>query len=253
MLPDTFKGKPCIVTVSIKELIGIIARDYPLRDFQIIVADQDIITATSIKNSYRRDVKYESNYDNIEFVPSIVPQATVLNRIWDIDSGREKFEDAFVAQLQGDAATSDIICMIDMTIHRKIPILIVYAPVSISQHIPDVLRQYLFDAYGVKSYDGVDLMDESVDVLDIGDINEIEKNLDDGMKLLADSQNPEEFYNYMTDSLLGKYRGLLERKTEEQLRAIAASKQIFLKRSLDREGIIDTIINRLSKREVSQS
>ena len=83
MLPDTFKDKPCILLLSIKELIGVIAKDYPLRDFQIIVSDNDIITENSVKNNYRRDIKYESNYDNIEFLPSIIPQATVLNHIWD--------------------------------------------------------------------------------------------------------------------------------------------------------------------------
>ena len=138
-----------------------------------------------------------------------------------------------------------------MTIHRKVPIIILYAPLSIRQHIPDVLRQYLMDAFGIKAYDAVDLMDDSVDVLDIGDINEIEKNLDDSMKLIASSDSEEDFYNYMTDSLLGKYRGMLEKKNEEQLRAIASSKSIFLRRGLDREGIIDAIINKLSKRERS--
>lgn len=252
MLPDTFKDKSCILMLSIKELIGVIAKDYPLRDFQIIVADNDIITENSIKNNYRRDIKYESNYDNIEFLPSIIPQATVLNHIWDTEGdGRSRFEEAYVAQLQGDQAASDITCIIDMTLHRKVPIIILYAPLSIRQHIPDVLRQYLMDAFGIKAYDVVDLMDDSVDVLDIGDINEIEKNLDDSMKLIASSESEEDFYNYMTDSLLGKYRGMLEKKTEEQLRAIASSKSIFLRRGLDREGIIDAIINKLSKRERS--
>ena len=238
MLPDTFKDKSCILLLSIKELIGVIAKDYPLRDFQIIVSDNDIITENSVKNNYRRDIKYESNYDNIEFLPSIIPQATVLNHIWDTEGdGRSRFEEAYVAQLQGDQAASDITCIIDMTLHRKVPIIILYAPLSIRQHIPDVLKQYL--------------MDDSVDVLDIGDINEIEKNLDDSMKLIASSDSEEDFYNYMTDSLLGKYRGMLEKKNEEQLRAIASSKSIFLRRGLDREGIIDAIINKLSKRERS--
>ena len=62
MLPDTFKDKSCILLLSIKELIGVIAKDYPLRDFQIIVSDNDIITENSVKNNYRRDIKYESNY-----------------------------------------------------------------------------------------------------------------------------------------------------------------------------------------------
>jgi len=251
MLPKSFKDTSCILTLDIKELIGIIAKDYPLRDFQIIVADRDIVTANSVKNNYRRDVSYESNYDNIEYVSSIIPNPTVLNHIWDVENGRSRFEEAFVTQLQGDQAASDITCMIDMTLHRKVPIIILYAPISMNQHIPDVLRQYLYDAFGLKTYDAVDLMDDSVDVLDIGNINEIEKNLDDSMKMLANSDSEDDFYNYMTDSLLGKYRGMLEKKTEEQLREIARTKSIFLRRGLDREGIIDAIINKLSKRERS--
>ena len=68
MIPSDFTQKGCLLMVTIEELITYLAKDHPLKDFEILVVSKDIITETRANRTTSEygNIVEESKYDNID-------------------------------------------------------------------------------------------------------------------------------------------------------------------------------------------
>lgn len=57
MKPNSLKGSSTILFMTVMDLVTYVARDWPLKDFQILVASQDIIASDMSSNRNANSVK----------------------------------------------------------------------------------------------------------------------------------------------------------------------------------------------------
>lgn len=249
MKPNSLKGSSTILFMTVMDLVTYVARDWPLKDFQILVASQDIIASDMSSNRNANSVKNISVYDNIDWMMSIVPSGTTMNfKYMRTTEGDDKFEMAYDNQLSGDEAFSDILCMVDMAVNDHIPVIVLFSNVDFIVGFPEQLRQFIYDRFGYVVHTTDDLVDPDVDITDVGDLEFIKMNVSDYKAELSEGNQENEFFNWLTDSMAEKYRDILMSKSEDQLVKLATSKGIFVRRKASKEAIVNKILAKMEQR-----
>ncbi len=253
MLPDNYTERGCILFSTVNDLVRYIARDYPLKNFEVVVISKSIITESRRKEQRNvgNEIIDESKYDNVDFIPNLIPTTSTLSLLYSGrkgGSGYEEFSSAYLNQLAEDAVFSELICLVDMAFTDHIPILVISIEIDFSMGYPDILMSYIEQMFGYKCYTVNDFLDPEVDVCNVGDRSEIEAVLNEFKAEFSEANDKDAFFNYMVESVRVKYQGLLEKKTMEQLVQIATESGIFIRKRDTKEDIIRKIVNSKAKR-----
>lgn len=235
------KDRGCLLFMTVSELFRGFAEYYPLSEFQILVISKDIVTDQ--KQSKNNLVYYESKYDNVDFVPTLYPNAAVMQFAYNCGN-KESFLRQYDAQLCSEDCMTDICCIVDMVMNDNVKCIILVTNLDMTVGYIPYLKEFMETRFGFLMYDLYDFNDPTMDVFDIGNREAIQKQLELEIQDLTGSTNIDAFMNWYTDSMLGKFRKLLEEKSIEQLVDVANSRGIYVNSRWDRERIITTIIDR---------
>lgn len=246
MMPSDMTDKPTLLFMDIMELVKYVARDYTLKQFEIIVASRDITTDDQKK---RQDtVIFTSKYDNIDFVPSLAPTSAAMNFRYEYSpSSKDKFEQAYDNQLNDIDIFTDVLCIVDMVVNRKVPVIILYTQLDNACGYPQLLREFILDKFDLKSYIVDDILDPKIDVTDIGDIDVIKEHIAEEKIYVSESSTEDAFYNYLTESISAKYKDVLEKKSVEQLMEIAIRNNVVVSKRATKEELISRIMRKMEK------
>lgn len=253
MLPKNYTERGCILFATINDLITYIARDYPLKNFEVVVISKSIITESRGKEqrNFGNQIVDESKYDNVDFIPNLIPTTSTLSLLYSGKkggSGYEDFSNAYLTQLGEDEVFNGLICLVDMAFTDHIPILVLAVDVDFNMGYPDILMGYIHEMFGYKCYTTKDFLDPECDICDVGDRAQIEELLKEYKIQFGEQNDVDAFYNFMTESIRVKYKSLLDKKTTEQLVQIATDAGIFIRKRDTKDDIIRKIIDAKAKR-----
>ena len=246
MMPSDMTDTPALLFMDIMELIKYVARDYTLKQFEIIIASRDIITDDQ---KVRCDVTtFTSKYDNIDFAPYLAPSSAAMNYRYDpAPSNIDKFEQAYDNQLTSIDIFTDVLCIADMVVNSRVPVIILYTQLDNKCGYPKILREFIEDKFDLKSYTVDDILDPDIDVTNIGDVDVIKKHIAEEKTYLSESNTTDAFYNYLTESISAKYKDVLGRKSVGQLMEIAAKNNVVVSKKASKEEIINRIMRQMER------
>ena len=237
------KDKGCLLFMPITRLFQEFAQNHVLKDFEILVVSRDITTNSVYKNG--TSVTYTSKYDNIDFVPSLLPAPLVLELGYGVSGERQSvaFQEAYDDQLTKEDAMKDILSIIDMVVRDHLHVIILCTNLDLQVGYLPYLKEFLSDRFGFNMYDLDDVYDPEVDIFDIGDEETIKRQWKMYYEDWSGSSNVEEFMNFYTDSLIGKFQSILENKTLEELQHQAYQNQIWVNKNWPKETVIEAILD----------
>lgn len=147
-----------LLFISFDELMKDFARDNDLHEWMIIVASHEIMASLRLRSEISgidTGVRYESKYDNIEFVNSLRPTASVMEHL---SGNKETFVSMYTSQLIGAEPFMDLCCIADMIINSDCKVMIVMAAYEAALNIPMFLREFIEDEFGIRGYVYKDLL-----------------------------------------------------------------------------------------------
>lgn len=243
MVPvKSFKDHGCLLFMNIADCV-MMAKEWTMKEFEIIVVSRDIVSDVAMRRDNK--IRYQSIFDNIEFITSIIPANGMIDSVYSRDiNADERFFTEYDSQLVGDDAFTDLTCLVDMVVNDNVPTIIVASALDFKLKSIDYLRKFIEKWFKIKTYDLDDILDPDVNILDKGDEEEIKRLIVEYKKDLTSNNNPDEFFNYLTESLIDKYRAVLMRKTPEQLYQLASDKGIYVRKKGTKEEMVDTIIRK---------
>lgn len=247
-MKDNSNGKPFLMFSGLKEFFGKILRrnsegEFPFKlgECCIIVVSRSICTDKSAERTFSDSNSYVSRFDNVSFVPSLLPSAVDLEFI----STRtdDEFAAAYGERLMGETALKDIVSICDIIVNRHTPVFIITStPELTSSSFIYVMQQFIEEEFGLKGYMPSDIEGKPVDIVyDIGDPDTIRKNIERNIALLT--KDEQYFFNTIMGDMEKMYRDILSKKSEAELKDIAKSRYIFISRRYDKDKIISKIID----------
>lgn len=147
-----------LLFISFEELMKDFARDNDLHDWIIIVASHEIGASLKVRSEIAgigTGIQYESKYDNIEFVNSLRPTASVMEHI---SGNKETFISMYTSQLIGAEPFMDLCCIADMVVNSDCKVMIVMAAYEAAVNIPMFLKEFIEDEFGIRGYVYKDLL-----------------------------------------------------------------------------------------------
>lgn len=242
--------KAFLMFVSLKELFtDILKRNsegemhFKLGDCFMLIVSRDIITSVGAKSRDFTDMnEFQSRYENVEFLTTLLPRAELIEFLG--SSGTDQFIESYVTSLQAEYPMADIISICECVANRGMSIFMVFSNSDMQTGYPGILKDYIEEEFGLKGYTVQDLADKSPDIIyNIGDIDEIRKNIKSHIDQYLIQYDRETFFNSLTDDMEKAYKDTLSKHTEEELRALAKERSIFISRRYTKEQIIDKIID----------
>lgn len=279
-----------LVFISFTDLMTDFAKDHDLHEWEILISSSEIFGSLQMRTAISGitgQVKYSSKYDNIEFVDSLRPSPSALESAYGIT--RNRFVELYQGQLLGSDAMMDLCCIVDMMINEDCSIMIVMSDFeSNTSRIPEVLRQFIEDEFGVIGYLYSDLKNlsdnygtknyeaicrtSSLEIPDtftgrnfevitthiVDDMEEVRKNLEAQKVIAANmSADPGEendlsniFFNKFTETLEEKIRENLEKKDLELIKELCRQKKIRIVPGASKEFLIDKLMFHMKKTSV---
>lgn len=245
---EQLQKKGAAMMMTPMDLVSYVAKDFPLRNFQILIISRDIVADSQVNTG--NTVRYRSAYDNVDFMMTVVPSGGVINMkySYDTEKGNQEFELAYDNQLSADDAFTDLVCMVDMVVNDHVPVIMLCSNVDFQTGFPEQIRRFVYDRFGFSIYTIDDALDPTLDVTDYGDEEEIRKAVAEYKVELTENHDEQSFFNWLTDSLFTKYRDVLMKKTPEQLARIASENGIFVRRNATKEAMVDRIVSKYCQR-----
>lgn len=241
MMPVDKDGEGWFLHLTINEYMEFFVKDQSkdLRNYYLLVASREIL-ADDKRNDRRNMIQHISRYDNIDFVPSLVPKAAAME-YWGADES-DRFSSIYEKQLTAEETMTDILCIVDMVVNDNLKVILLHHGFDQKMGWIQILVDLMEDIFNIKCYGAVDLLDPDVDTNDYGDKEEIRKVIDKHKSYLVDSGKAEDFFNTFTDSLEGTYREILSKRSTGDLIDFAMKKGFWVNRKASKEDIIDKII-----------
>ena len=216
--------------------------DFKLGECFLLVVSRDIVTSVGMKTrEFMNTSEYQSRYDNVEFLTTLLPGPQLME--YERSNGVDYFAEQYVNQIQAKKPMSDIISICDCVVNRGIPVIIIVSSADMMTAFPTILRDYIRDEFGLIGYTIDDLNAKSADIIyDIGNVEEIKKSVAEHMDMYLKQHDSEYFFNTLTDDMEKAYRDMLSSHTEDELRALAKERSVFVSRRFGKEEIINAII-----------
>lgn len=154
-----------LLFVNIEDLMLDFAKDNKLHDWIIIVVSEDIVASLktrTVNYGIQTGIEYESKFDNIEFVPSLMPVSRLMEGIFDGRQDQKKrmqFIEEYTSQLLDANAFTDLCCIADMIINDNTDVMIVTTRTETSMNdFTEVLRDFIIDEFKIVGYHYTELM-----------------------------------------------------------------------------------------------
>lgn len=279
-----------LLFINFDDLVTEFAKDHDLSKWEILVVSREITGSLKQGSSeyygiaMADSIKYESKYDNIEFVDSLRPQPD-REGLYSSGEYRRRFIEKYESKLIGNVPFTDACCIIDMIVNENCDVMIVMSQFESEGGIDDILRDFLMEQFGVYGYNYSDLktiMDNygkpnfnaikknlGVDIPDTftgknieviiehftDNLDEVKKNLE-AQKIIAaniGSTAGEEnditsvFFNRFTEDLEDKVKEILEKKDIEYIKELCRQKKIRIGHNPSKEFLIDKIMFNMKK------
>lgn len=276
-----------LMFISFDDLLIDFAKDHDLHEWIILVSSHEICGSLTLRASYSgvsTAIQFESKYDNIEFVNSLRPTPTAMEHAYGADN--RTFVELYTSQLINSEPYADLCSVVDMIVNDDCNVMIVMAAFEFSAHIPDILRDFIEDEFGVIGYLYSDLKrlskyhdtdmykkivsTSSFEVPDsftgrnfevimankyTDDVDEIRKNLE-AQKVIASDMvaKPGEendlgsiFFNKFTETLEDKVKEILDNKDIEMIKELCRKKKIRIAPNSTKEFLVDKLMHNIRK------
>lgn len=236
-----------ILYMTIEEFFTEYVKSNDLERTQIIIVSRDV--TADIKNRERyNNIVYSSKYDNIDFVPSLIPTPESMEFAYSDDKTR--FIEAYEGHLLSDDVFTDIICIVDMVVNDGINIILLSSRAEFKSQFPYFLKDFIYERFGLKICLSEQLAESETEeeytklIQDIGDVEEIKLLLEQSkIDLTDDASSAEEFFNRFMEDAPVKYRRVLMTKDKEALLEFSKEKGLHISRRKTKEEIVDMIVN----------
>ena len=241
--------KPFLMFVSIRDLfMDILKRNsegemnFKLGDCFMLIVSRDIISKIGEKSRDFTDTnEFQSRYENVEFLSTLLPKAELIEFVG--TTGIDHFAEQYIESLQAEYPMSDIISICDCVANRGKPVFVVFSNSDMTIGYPDVLMDFIHTEFGINIYKASDLVNKPADIIyDIGNIDEIRLAIKEHVNQFLIQYDLDTFFNTLTDDMEKAYRDILSKHTEDELRALAKERYIFVSRRHTKEQIIEKII-----------
>lgn len=241
MMPVDKGGEGWFLHLTINEFMEFFVKDQTkdLRNYYILVVSREIF-ANDKCNTGRNQIQYISRYDNIDFVPSVIPKAAAMEYLGADETDR--FSSIYEKQLMSDDVMNDLLCIADMVVNDGLKVIILHHGFDQKMGWIQILVDVFEDIFNITCYGAVDILDPDTDTNNYGDKEEITKAINQYKSYLVDTGKAEDFFNTFTDSLEGTYREILSRRSTHELIEFATKKGFWVNRRAPKEEIIDKII-----------
>lgn len=276
-----------LMFISLEDLIMDFAKDHDLKKYEILIASHEIVgslTSRSTTGGISTGIKYESKYDNIEFIDSIRPTPSVMEFAYG-PNNQDRYIEMYYNQLIGSDAYMDICCIVDMLLTNDCNVLIVTSAFEVSARVHDMLSNFFLDEFGIIGYIyrdlkrisenyGTDKYDKVVksteyyvpetftgrnfEVITSHFTEDVEgaKRVLEAQKVIAanmdaspgsESDITSVFVNKFTEDLESKMRDLLESKDDRMIKELCRQKHIRIAPGASKELLIDRIMHTIKK------
>lgn len=233
-----------ILYMPIEEFFTEYVRNNNLGNTQILIISRDVVADIKEKEKYN-NINYLSRYDNVTFVPSLLPNPASMEFAYGDDKTR--FVEAYEGHLLGDEAFTDLICITDMAVNDGIDIILLSSKAEFASKFPYFLKEFASDKLGVNICLSEQLKDADNDeeynkLLELGDVDEIKTLLEYNMKELTEGKVSEAFFNRFMENAPMKYRKVLMTKDVDYLIRLGKDKGLHLSRRKSKEELIDKLV-----------
>lgn len=274
-----------LLLISFDDLIMKFAKGNDLANYSILIASHEISGSLHIKTSLRQirgvanGIKYQSKYDNIEFVDSLRPTATNMEYCY---ADQNKFADLYRSQLLDIEPLRDLCAIVDMIVNNNCDVIIVMAAYETAGNVLEHLQMFIQDEFFLRGYtfkelerlsssfhnkelyqkvlksinfevpedfDGEDfevILKNYGDRQKIIDQLEVQKNIVTQM-LAGIGEDPEAleniYYNRITEQMEDALRETLLRRSLEDLKEMCRMKKIRIGLNATPEQLVEKILS----------
>lgn len=235
-----------ILYMTVEEFFTSYVKANNLDKTQIIIVSRDV-TADIKTNEKYNNITYASKYDNVDFVPSLLPSPSSMEYAYGDDKTR--FIEAYEGHLLSDDVFTDIVCIADMVVNDGIDVILLSSKAEFASQFPYFLKDFVHDKLGLKICLSEQLADAESDeeyenlVSDIGDIEDIKALIEYNKKELSEGQtSAEEFFNKFMEDAPTKYKKVLMTKDIDYILSLGKEKGLRLNKRKPKEELINTIV-----------
>lgn len=232
--------------MTVEEFFTEYVKNNDLEMTQILIISRDVVADIKTKEKYNC-ILYSSKYDNIDFVPELLPTPSSLEFAYGDD--KERFYENYDGHLRSDEAFTSLICIADMVVNDGIDVILLTSKAEFASRFPYVLKDFMFENLGLKirlseELTEVDSEEEYQKLIsDIGDIEDIKTLIDvNKRELMEDKSSPENFFNHFMEDAPMKYRKILMTKEVEQLINLGKEKGLRMSRRKPKEELVDILV-----------
>ena len=235
-----------ILYMTIEEFFTGYVKTNNLNRTQIIIVSRDV-TADIKTNEKYNNITYSSKYDNIDFVPSLLPPPSSMEFAYGDDKSR--FMEAYEGHLLSDETFTDIICIADMVVNDGVDVIMLSSKAEFASQFPYFLKDFVHDKIGLKICLSEQLSGAESDeeyeklITDIGDIDDIKTLIDYNKKELSeDHTSEEEFFNRFMEDAPIKYKKVLMTKDIDYILSLGRDKGLRLNKRKSKEELVNAIV-----------
>lgn len=271
-----------LLFISFDDLMMDFAKDNDLHEWMILVASHEIGGSLRLRSElFNGDmgIRYESKYDNIEFVNSIRPSATVMEHM---SGDKGTFMSLYTSHLISAEPFMDLCSIVDMIVTSDCKVMIVMAGYECATNIPAFLKEFIEDEFDIKGYLYKDLLRLSenysnkalyqkiVNTTDFyvpetftgrnfdviitnycDDIEAVKEKLE-LQKVVASGMNADPgeendlksiFFNRFTESLRDKLKSLLLKRTDNDIRDMCRTYRVRISPNSTKDLLVEKLLH----------
>lgn len=232
--------------MTVEEFFTEYVKNNDLEMTQILIVSRDVVADIKTKENYNY-ISYSSKYDNIDFVPELLPSPASLEFAY--GDNKERFIEAYDGRLRDQETFTSLICIADMVVNDGIDVILLSSKAEFASGFPYILKDFMFENLGLKirlseELTEADSEEEQQELIsDIGDIEDIQTLLDIAKRELMDEEDsPENFFNHFMEDAPTKYRKILLSKDVEQIIKLGKEKGLRMSRRRPKEDLVDMIV-----------
>ena len=219
-----------------------------LEKTQIIIVSRDVVSDIQTNDKFTK-IAYDSKYDNIDFVATLLPTPQSMEYAYGDDKTR--FFEIYEGHLLSDDVFNDIICIVDMVVNDGIDIVILSSKAEFKSRFPYAIKDFVYDKFGLIIRLSEELADAESEeeynnlISNIGDVDEIKSLVDYYKAELTENKSVDEFVNRFMEDAPIKYRRILLTKTPEYVINLGKEKGLHLSRRKSLEELVDAVVERV--------
>lgn len=210
-----------------------------LDNFQLLVVSKDITTKKKVREGNM--IRYSSMFDNIDFCPELFPNANCIEYAF---STTNKTYAGYYTEQLGMSLAGRIICsIVDLLLDGVNVYLVCSKGEQRSFQYFDILKDYLFEHYGVIMHDLEEYQDDPDCLKETGDRENITNLLEykiNELKLIDEELGV--FFNKFTKGMVNQYRNVLMSKSIGELVEIGKKHNVYVNKHKPKDYIVDLIL-----------